>query len=105
MNLVPAQPPSFETPAEESRLARLPDGRGMPLAVCEFSTRFRLSARQDCVLRMLVGGVAPKQIAANLRLSPSTVRRHAEELYRKCGARNQRELLALLARTLLAERS
>lgn len=105
MNLALSQPPLFETAAEETGLARLPEERGVSLSVDEFSRRFRLSARQDCVLRMLVGGTAPKQIAASLRLSPSTVRRHAEELYRKCGARSQRELLALLARTLIAERA
>jgi DNA-binding NarL/FixJ family response regulator len=72
----------------------------MPPALNEFSRRFGLTARQSCVLRFLFRGVASKEIALALSISHSTARRHAEELYRKCGTRNQRELLALLARTL-----
>lgn len=75
----------------------------MPPALGEFSGRFGLTARQSRVLCMLFRGVSPKQIAAELSISYSTARRHAEELYRKCGTRNQRELLALLARTLHGE--
>lgn len=68
-----------------------------------FSRSFHLSARQETVLRLLIDGVSMKQIAVELSVSQVTTRRHAEELYRKCGARNQREFLALLTRTLIQE--
>jgi DNA-binding CsgD family transcriptional regulator len=53
------------------------------------------------VFAMLVHGIAPKQIAVLLRVSHTTVRRHAEDVYRKCGVRSQRETLALFARTIM----
>jgi DNA-binding NarL/FixJ family response regulator len=57
-----------------------------------------LSHRQRQLLSLLVSGSAHKEIARHLALSPVTIRRHAEDIYRKCGVRNQRELLALVAR-------
>jgi DNA-binding NarL/FixJ family response regulator len=71
--------------------------------VSGFSRSFKLSSRQETVLRFLVDGISIKQIAVELSISKVTARRHAEELYKKCGARNQREVLALLTRTLMAE--
>jgi DNA-binding NarL/FixJ family response regulator len=53
------------------------------------------------VFALLVHGVAPKDMAALLRISHTTVRRHAEDVYRKCGVRSQRETLALFARTIM----
>jgi DNA-binding NarL/FixJ family response regulator len=71
--------------------------------VSEFARSFKLSSRQETVLRRLVDGISVKQMAAELSISAVTARRHAEELCRKCGARNQREVLALLTRTLMDE--
>ena len=64
-----------------------------------FSSRYQLTSRQQQVLTLLVAGAAPKEIARNLALSPVTVRRHSEDIYRKCGVSNQRGLLALVARS------
>ena len=48
---------------------------------------------QKNVLRALViGGLANKEIAAALRLSPRTVEKHVENLLRKTGARSRTEL-------------
>jgi DNA-binding NarL/FixJ family response regulator len=66
-----------------------------------FSRRFRLTSRQEDVFFMLVAGLSPKEIAHELAISPVTVRRHAEEIYRRCGTTNQRETLALLARVVM----
>lgn len=81
-------------------LAPLGDRVGRPnvYSTVRFSVQYRLSGRQRQVLNMLVAGSSPKEIAKRLALSPITIRRHAEELYRKCGVRCQRELLALIAR-------
>ncbi len=70
-------------------------------SVAGFSERFRLTPRQDGIFAMLVGGLAPKEIAGRLSLSHITIRRHAEDIYRKCGVRSQREMLALFARTMM----
>ena len=67
-----------------------------------FARRFNLTARQRDVFAMLIEGLAPKEVAHRLAISHVTVRRHAEEIYRRCGTGNQRETLALFARTLLS---
>jgi DNA-binding NarL/FixJ family response regulator len=51
---------------------------------------------------MLIDGIAPKEMAERLSLSHVTVRRHSEEICRRCGVSNQRELLAFLVRSMIA---
>ena len=46
------------------------------------------------MLRLVVGGLANKQIAAQLHLSPRTVEKHVESLLRKTGARSRTGLVA-----------
>jgi DNA-binding CsgD family transcriptional regulator len=48
--------------------------------------------REAEVLRLVIGGLANKEIAAALRLSPRTVEKHVENLLRKTGARSRTEL-------------
>jgi DNA-binding CsgD family transcriptional regulator len=48
--------------------------------------------READVLRLVIGGLANKEIAAALRLSPRTVEKHVENLLRKTGARSRTEL-------------
>jgi DNA-binding NarL/FixJ family response regulator len=60
-----------------------------------------LTPAQSRVFALLVGGLAPKDIAQHLRVSHTTVRRHAEDIHRKCGVRSQRETLALFARGIM----
>lgn len=69
--------------------------------IAYFSHRFGLTAAQRRVFAMLVRGMAPKEIATLLSVTHATVRRHAEDVYRKCGMRSQRETLALFARTIM----
>src|SRR5262245_48511837 len=64
----------------------------------KFCDHNALSLRQREILLLLLGGLDPKTIATHLRLAPSTVRRHAIEMYRKCGVTSQREVLAMVAR-------
>jgi DNA-binding NarL/FixJ family response regulator len=68
----------------------------------EFCRTFKLTPRQTSVLGMLIEGMAPKEMAERLALSPVTVRRHSEEMCRRCGVSNQRELLAFFARSIIA---
>jgi DNA-binding NarL/FixJ family response regulator len=67
-----------------------------------FCQRFSLTSRQRSVLHMLVSGRSQKEIAVNLSVTPATARRHAQELYRRCGTRSQRELLALVVRAMMS---
>jgi DNA-binding CsgD family transcriptional regulator len=48
--------------------------------------------READVLRLVIAGLANKDIAATLRLSPRTVEKHVENLLRKTGARSRTEL-------------
>ena len=48
--------------------------------------------REANVLRLVIDGLANKEIAAALRLSPRTVEKHVENLLRKTGARSRTEL-------------
>jgi predicted ATPase/DNA-binding CsgD family transcriptional regulator len=52
-----------------------------------------ITAREADVLRLVVGGLANKQIAARLDLSPRTVEKHVESLLRKTGARSRTGLV------------
>ncbi|HUL25083.1 MAG TPA: LuxR C-terminal-related transcriptional regulator, partial [Streptosporangiaceae bacterium] len=53
-----------------------------------------ITAREADVLRLVSGGLANKQIAARLHLSPRTVEKHVESLLRKTGARSRTGLAA-----------
>lgn len=55
-----------------------------------------LSTRQWDILMRLVRGERAQEIAADLYLSPSTVRNHLTAIYRKFGVHSQAELLAKL---------
>jgi DNA-binding CsgD family transcriptional regulator len=53
-----------------------------------------ITAREADVLRLVADGMANKQIAARLQLSPRTVEKHVESLLRKTGARSRIGLVA-----------
>jgi DNA-binding CsgD family transcriptional regulator len=53
----------------------------------------RLSAREAEMAVMIARGLANKEIAAELNISPATVRTHIYNLYQKVGARSRVELL------------
>jgi DNA-binding NarL/FixJ family response regulator len=64
-----------------------------------FADTYELSAREREVLRLLVAGTSPKDAASALCVADATLRYHVRTTFRKCGVRNQREVLALYART------
>jgi PAS domain S-box-containing protein len=75
----------------EQRLLLLPE-----LASAARDARDHLSAREQEVVELLEGGLHPKDIARELRLSVHTVRNHLRFVYRKLGVRSQLELMARL---------
>ncbi len=54
----------------------------------------RLTAREAEILGLLASGLSNREIAERLVLSPRTVERHLENLYRKAGFRNRAEATA-----------
>jgi DNA-binding CsgD family transcriptional regulator len=60
------------------------------------STRFGLTRREAEVALLIASGLSNKSIAAELALSPHTVRRHTENVFRKVGVTSRTALSARL---------
>ena len=58
--------------------------------------RYGLSPRETAILAMIVEGHGPTYVAEELVLSPSTVRTHYNNIYRKLGVSSREEVLELL---------
>jgi len=66
---------------------------GLATTVCE---RTSLSRREEQVLRLASQGLAGKQIARTLGISPKTVEQHKTRAYRRLGVPNQAAAVAVL---------
>ncbi|MBA2699052.1 MAG: DNA-binding response regulator, partial [Nocardioidaceae bacterium] len=60
------------------------------------STYNRLTTRESEILRLLALGLAGKQIARELTISPATVNGHLTSLYTKCRVTGREELIGQL---------
>lgn len=58
----------------------------------------RLTKRERQVLTLVAGGLAGKQVARHLGISPKTVERHKTRIYSKLGVPNQAAAVGLAAR-------
>jgi DNA-binding CsgD family transcriptional regulator/tetratricopeptide (TPR) repeat protein len=58
-------------------------------------TGFGITGREADVLRLVAEGLANKEIAARLHVSPRTVEKHVESLLRKTAARSRTQLVAV----------
>jgi DNA-binding CsgD family transcriptional regulator len=58
-------------------------------------TGLGVTAREADVLVLVAEGLANKEIAARLHVSPRTVEKHVESLLRKAGARSRTQLVAI----------
>jgi DNA-binding NarL/FixJ family response regulator len=73
----------FESPrGDDGGVRRGTPGDGRP-------GHHRLTARERQVLQMISAGLTNVEIAAELKLSPNTVKEHASSMFRKLGARNR----------------
>ena len=66
-----------------------------------FAQRFGFTPRQSQVFRLWLEGRTAGDIAAELSLSNSSLRRYSRDIHRKCGVRSERETLALFVRSVL----
>ena len=58
--------------------------------------RTSLTSREWEILELMCDGLSGPRIAARLKLSPVTVRRHSAETVRKLGVRDRKEAIALM---------
>jgi len=58
-----------------------------------------LTRSERVVVEQLLGGLTDREIARCLGISPRTVHKHLEHVYRKLGATNRASLIAILYRT------
>ena len=70
------------------------DSESAAPAVARASGATSLTVREIEVLTLLVQGLSNREMADQLTLSPRTVERHLENVYRKTGARNRAEATA-----------
>jgi pimeloyl-ACP methyl ester carboxylesterase/DNA-binding CsgD family transcriptional regulator len=80
----------FVAPGVEPR----PEPAPAPEPTPRPAARGPLTTRELEVLRLVVRGLSNREIAEELVLSPRTVERHLENLYRKTGTRNRAEASA-----------
>ena len=73
--------------------AILEDGRVSPA----FVSAFKISPREEEVVRLISLGLSNRQIADKLFVSFTTVRTHVYNIFRKTGARSRVELLRILS--------
>ncbi|MGH2614834.1 MAG: helix-turn-helix transcriptional regulator, partial [Thermomicrobiales bacterium] len=57
---------------------------------------YRLSAREEEVVRLVVRGLSTKQISTQLFIAEHTVQRHLSNIFEKVGVRSRRDLVKRL---------
>ncbi len=68
---------------------------GAPLRKYSISgaRKFSFTAREDEVLHLIADGFSTAQMAAHLRISPSTVKKHIYSMFQKTGSENRIDLI------------
>jgi DNA-binding CsgD family transcriptional regulator len=57
-----------------------------------------ISPREKNVLRLMKGGYTEEEIAAHMHITVNTVKYHKKNIYKKTGARNMKQAIALARR-------
>lgn len=64
----------------------------------ELTSRFKLSSREDEILRLMAQGKTGKEIAQELFIAEGTYKAHSQHIYTKLGIHSRKELSILLGR-------
>ncbi|MGE0601660.1 MAG: alpha/beta fold hydrolase [Dehalococcoidia bacterium] len=83
----------FASPSVDARESTDDDAPAV-LAETTSSVEINLTGREIDILKLLAKGLSNREMADDLVLSPRTVERHLENLYRKAGFRNRTEATA-----------
>lgn len=95
--------PSPLVPGAPLRAVRLLASRSGETA--DFSTRYRLSPREAALLRLALAGLNNDEAAAELDCSRATIASFWNRIFKKTGARGQRDVIILLHQTSRSPRS
>jgi len=90
---------AMPAPVWRAQAARDLEPAGSAAAGPALETRIEglgLTDRQAEVIRLIVQGLSNREVAETLEISPSTVKRHLENVYERTGARSRVTLTALL---------
>lgn len=68
--------------------------------LCQTAAQYGLSERESEILRTLLEGKTNAEIAAEMFISPGTVKVHIEHILSKTGARSRTELISLILKKL-----
>jgi DNA-binding CsgD family transcriptional regulator len=93
-----ARHPSADDPRRLLRLVTIERLTPHPWTAEELRREFRLTPAECGVTRLLAAGKSNQDVAAALSISPSTARRHTEQVLKKLDVRSRAEVAAKLAR-------
>lgn len=79
--------------SKKHTLATLPD----PMAINAILSGRGFSPRECHVALKIVEGISNKEIAEQLFISETTVKKHIQNMFRKCGANDRREFIIQFA--------
>lgn len=93
--------PSRSSDAVVFTLGKLPENEGYEANISlmreRMAQRYRLSAGEAEVLNLLLQGMNREQIAAEMYLSPWTIKSRISAIYKKCGIHSYKELVKLVS--------
>ncbi len=88
--------PGYVYEGRQIALKSIPLGDLIHVQARRESRMTELSSRERMITKYLVSGLTYKQIASTLNISPSTVTKHVNSIYKKTGARNKTLLAKLI---------
>ncbi|MEG0757979.1 MAG: helix-turn-helix transcriptional regulator, partial [Raoultibacter sp.] len=93
--------PSRSSSAIAFTLDKLPEDEGYETNIAllreRLAQKYHLTESEDRVLDLLLEGLTREQIAAEIYLSPWTVKARISSIYRKCGIHSYKELVKLVS--------
>ncbi|MDA3956913.1 helix-turn-helix transcriptional regulator [Oceanispirochaeta sp.] len=74
------------------------EGKGLPRQDIPgaYLEHFRITEREQDIIKMIIRGMTSKEVAFELQISPKTVKNHIYNIYKKTGIQSRVELLWIL---------